>query len=81
VICVHGPRRAAVCSTNDDARLCGYSCEQEAQTARGQCHAAGGRQKARPRHVKENRAAAARDTGPGVVIDLNDEIVKMISPL
>ena len=41
-------------------------------------HAAGGRRKARPGHVHEHGAAAAGDPRPGVVVELDDEIVETV---
>src|SRR6185437_16860030 len=41
-------------------------------------HAAGGRPEIFARQMQKHRAAAASDAWPGVVVDLDDEIIKMV---
>ena len=52
--------------------------EQPAQRIGFERDAARGRREARPRHMDEHRAAAAGDARPGVVVELDDEVVEMV---
>jgi hypothetical protein len=68
-------------STDHDPGARPDACNQPPQRISFQRHASRGWGEARPGHVHEHRAAAARDPRPGVVVQLDDEIVEMIGAL
>jgi hypothetical protein len=61
-----------------DARMRPDPGEQPAQCVKLQGDAAGGRRKARAGGVDEHGAAAAGDPRPGIVVELDDEIVERV---
>src|SRR5947208_3555260 len=65
---------------DDDARPRPEPGQQDAKPRHRQRHAPGGGPEARPRHVDEDGAAAAGDPRPGVVVELDDEVVELVSP-
>jgi hypothetical protein len=54
--------------------------QQAAKVPGVQGHTAGGGTEARARDVDENRAAAAGNARPGIMIELDNEVVEMIRP-
>ena len=68
-------------SADHDAGVRAGAGEQPAQRVGLQRHASGGRREARPGDMHEHGAAAAGDTRPGVVVELDDEVVETIGAL
>ena len=58
--------------------LARQSADQPLQVAARERDTAGSGSKARPRDMDENRATAARDAWPRVVVDLNDQVIKSV---
>jgi hypothetical protein len=65
---------------NDDSGFWGQALEQAQKVLAHQCHASGGGPEAIACHMKKNRAAAAGDSRPRVVIDFDNQVVKAICP-
>jgi hypothetical protein len=63
---------------NNDFRFSSDMSDQPSQSRARQGHAAGSWRKAWPGDMDEYRAAAAGNTGAGVVVDLHDKIVEII---
>src|ERR1051325_10901828 len=64
-----------------DPRPGAESGDQPAQRVGFQRNASGGRRKAWPRHMDEHGAAPAGDPGPGVVVELDNEVVEGVLTL
>src|SRR5882757_5936342 len=85
-MCGSGPRSSATEIAADRSRLdldpgpAAQPRQQPTKVARGHSHATLGGRPIRPRHMEEDSAASAGDARAGVVVDLDDEIVKVVLP-
>src|SRR4029453_16430734 len=65
---------------NQDSRIRSEPCQQEAQVGRREGDASRGRGTLWPRHMQEHRAPPAGNARPGIVIDLDDDVVQPVVP-
>src|SRR5436853_7918709 len=84
-MCGSGPRFSAAEANrgvnlylNRDCCLGPEPSKQPAQVASRECDASGSRRAVWPSHMQEHSAAAPGDAGPGVVVDLDDDVVEAV---
>jgi hypothetical protein len=66
---------------NFNSRLWGDTGQQNLQVAAIEADTIGSGIKRVPGHMNEHGAAPTRDSGPRIVVDLNDKIVEVVGPV